>query len=356
MKKKLMFLLLITVPLIFSHGYATAEKKSGDTVTVTDSAGRVVTVPRNIKRIACLYAFTGHVTAMLGRGDDIVAVVKGLKRDVMLMKICPSIEKAAVPNQSDTINIEEIARVRPDIVFIRSASANKKNAVDNLDRLKIPYVIIEFSTIQGQMDAVSIIGKVLGREKKAAEYNSYYTECISRAKKIAAAVPRDKKLRLYHAVLEPEKTYGRANIAAEWSAAAGVLNVSAAESSGDEKFVNIEQIILWNPDVIIANEEGVPETIMNSSRWSSIKAVKTGRVYKMPTGISRWGHPGSLETPLALLWTVKTVYPEQSGSVNLKKETVMFYRKFFGYELPPDTLEKVLSGKGLRKSKRGGKK
>jgi iron complex transport system substrate-binding protein len=87
-----------------------------------------------------------------------------------------------------------------------------------------------------------------------------------------------------------------------------------------------------------------------------VRAVKNKRVYKMPTGISRWGHPGSLETPLAVLWTVKTVYPEYSSSINMKKDTLFFYKKFFGYTLPDETLEKILEGRGLRKSKRNGKK
>lgn len=36
------------------------------------------------ERIACLYAFTGHVVTMLGRGEDMAAIVNGLKKDVLL--------------------------------------------------------------------------------------------------------------------------------------------------------------------------------------------------------------------------------------------------------------------------------
>ena len=73
----------------------------------------------------------------------------------------------------------------------------------------------------------------------------------------------------------------------------------------------------------------------------------------MPNGISRWGHPGSLETPLAMLWTVKTIYPEYSGSINMKTETVNFYKKFFNYTLTDQMAEQILQGKGMRKSKKG---
>ena len=63
--------------------------------------------------------------------------------------------------------------------------------------------------------------------------------------------------------------------------------------------------MLWNPEVIIANRKP-PWDLILGAQWSGIDAVQNGRVYQLPQGISRWGHPGSVETPLAILWTAKT--------------------------------------------------
>lgn len=49
-------------------------------VTATDYFGRTLTLERPADRFACLYAFTGHVITLLGRGHDMVAVVDGLKK------------------------------------------------------------------------------------------------------------------------------------------------------------------------------------------------------------------------------------------------------------------------------------
>ena len=68
--------------------------------------------------VGCLYAFTGHVVTMLGRGAQIVAVSKGLKRDTLLHRICPQILDAAVPKSKGAVNIEELLKARIDIVFI----------------------------------------------------------------------------------------------------------------------------------------------------------------------------------------------------------------------------------------------
>lgn len=343
--------------IAFTAAYSFAYTQSkGGAVTVTDSYNRSVTLPSEIKRIGCLYAFSGHVVAMLGRGEDIVAVVRGLKRDMMLAEIVPAIQNAAVPNLNDALNMEELARVKPDAVFIKDTVAAKKSSTDTLTKLGIPYVVIAFSSIEEQKKAIMIIGKSIGREKEAAEYISYYNSCEERVKKITAKIPKDKRVRVYHSILEPLKTDGKRSISVEWMNIAGVINVSTEEKrgfSGEEHFANIEQVLLWNPQAVITHEDASFDTIKSSVQWSTIDAVKNGKVYRMPNGISRWGHPGSLETPLAMLWTVKTVYPEYSGSINLKDETKKFYKKFFRYALSDQMADQILRGKGMRKSKKG---
>ena len=74
----------------------------------------------------------------------------------------------------------------------------------------------------------------------------------------------------------------------------------------------------------------------------------------MPNGISRWGHPGSLETPLAMLWTVKTIYPDYAGSIDIKAETKKFYKKFFNYNPSDQMINQILQGRGMRKTKNNG--
>jgi iron complex transport system substrate-binding protein len=82
-----------------------------------------------------------------------------------------------------------------------------------------------------------------------------------------------------------------------------------------------------------------------------VSAVKNKRVYQMPIGISRWGHPGSLETPLALLWTAKTIYPDYFRDIDIFAETKTFYKRFFNYELGDALVRQMLTGQGMRLDK-----
>jgi len=351
---KILKLFIIVLIAAVSAGYSPVYP-SVKNISVTDSYNRKVSLPAEIKRIGCLYAFSGHVVTMLGRGNDIVAVVRGLKRDKMLTEICPSILEAAVPNNNDSLNVEELVRVKPDLVFIKNTIAGRSGDTDTLTKLGIPYVVISFNSMEEQKSAVLIIGKAIGREKEAVEYIEYYQRCEDRVKKIVSRIPLEKRVRLYHSILEPLKTDGRNSISAGWMDIAGVKNVSAREKdgfAGAEQFANIEQVLVWNPQVIITHEDSATESIKGSRPWSTIDAVKTGRVYRMPNGISRWGHPGALEIPLAMLWTVKTIYPEYAAEIEMKTETKKFYRKFFHYELSGQMTDRILQGKGMRKSKK----
>ena len=135
-KKIIVFLILLIVFCI--SGCTTEQMPPGSleteqaTITVVDSFGREVSVPKEVNRIAALYSFAGYTVSLLGRGSDLVAVPDGLKRDLLLAELVPEIADAAVPRVSGKINIEELIRVNPDLVIIRGDTAADKKSWKNL--------------------------------------------------------------------------------------------------------------------------------------------------------------------------------------------------------------------------------
>lgn len=333
--------------------------ETGNGKMVTDTAGRQVRVPRRIERIACLYAFTGHAAVMLGEGDKIVAVPGGLKRDVLLNRICPSIRNASVPISSGAINIEELLRVKPDLVFINKETAINSGEVAKLNRFGLSYLVIDFQSMAEQRTAIEVMGRVLGSkaEQRAERYNEYYLACINRVADGVKGIPAGERVRVYHSVNEATRTDPPMSLPADWMKTAGIINVSANQALRlveGKNYASLEQIILWDPEAILVNEPGVASYILNSSQWSSLKAVKNQKVYQMPVGISRWGHPGGLETPLALLWTAKIIYPDQFAAIDMNAEAGSFYIGFFNYQVDEKTLKSILAGQGMRLTREQG--
>ena len=323
-------------------------------VTVFDYLGREVTITQPVHRIACGYAYTGHVVTMLGRADDIVAVVNGLRRDKVLTELYPHIKELPVPFDAGTVNMEELLATGADLVFLRSDTAQNKSVVDKLDRLGIPYITIEFNSMAEQIQTISVIGRAIGTPEKAQRYIDYYRRVVDETEKTAASIPEKERVSLYHSVNEAVRTDIRGTLPADWIEVTGGINVSIdadLRTSGEKSFATLEQIYLWDPDLIIANESGVPEYILSNQQWAALRAVKNKRVYQIPNGISRWGHPGSLETPLAILWTAQLLYPQYFDYINMQAETRAYYQNFFDVELSDDQISAILDGRGMREPK-----
>lgn len=324
------------------------------TVLVTDSIGRTVEVPVGPKRLATLYAYSGHVVTLLGHGDSIVAVNRGLQRDILFNRINDKIATAVMPVVSGNINIEELLAAKPDLAFVQGNVARDEKETEKLDKAGITYLAVDYNTIEEQIYTIDMIGKAIGAEEAAAKYIKYYRDMMDLVSSRVADIPEEEKVRVYHSVNQATRTYGRDNLAADWTQLAGAINVTLDQELrlvSNEYYATLEQILLWDPDIILVNEDGVADYIMTNSQWSPLQAVKNKRVYQMPVGVSRWGHPGSLETPLGLLYAAKLFYPDRFADIDIPQITREYYREFFRYELSDSELEDMLSGRGMREAK-----
>lgn len=343
----------IFIPILMILSLACSGTVSAKAVVIeTDGQGHTLTLERYPERIACLYAFTGHVTAMLGRGEGMVAIVKGLKKDKLLGKIVPRLSSLPVPSAGGIIHIESLIKTRPDIVFLKPETAGIEQEVEKLKQFGLPYFSAAYSDMQSQMAVIESMGRILNREQEATDFIRYYREAIARVKAKTNGIPAADKLPVYHAINEPFRTDGPGTLEADWTGACNILNVSVGKGllkqKRNKRFAGMEQILMWNPEMIIANENQTTQKILSDPQWTPIKAVKTGRVFTIPVGISRWGHPGGLETPLAILWTAKTAYPDLFSDLDLKTEVRQFYRRFFKLNLDTQTIGRILCGQGMR--------
>ena len=354
MKTNIFATLLIFIFLVIFILSCPAYAVEKNTRIVEDCYGRKVEIPAKVKKIVCLFSFSGHAAVMLGRGKDIVAVSNGIKRDTLLLTICPSLLEVAVPKYKGAINIEELVKTKPDLVFISGDIGRNVGEAEKLDRFKIPYLIVDYSTIKKQQFAIAMIAEALGIPERGDAYLDYYNQCIDLVEKRMKNISPDKKIRIFHSVLEPTRTDPKKSLTTDWIRKANAISVSAERDLrlvDGEFYAGMEQILLWNPDMILVNEPSAHKFILKDVRWSAMKAVKNKKVFQMPIGISRWGHPGSIETPLAILWAAKTIYPERFQDIDIKSETRKYYKRFFDFELSNKLLEQILSGTKMRKKK-----
>lgn len=347
-KISIVFLMAVLLFLLCSCGGQTDAVR---TVTVTDCIGRSVDVPKQPQAIATLDPFAGQAVIMYGFGDKMTATVGGVKRDLLLQRVCPSLATTAVVKEEGSVNAEAVLAMGIDLMFIKSDMYRSNTEREKLDALGIPYLVIEYSSIESQRAAFAVIGEALGQSGKAEVMEDYYKGVVEKVSSRVSELPQEDRPSLYHSCSEALRTDTEGSLGAEWVGLTGVKNVSLGGGLiFDEKnyYTTLEQIFVWDPDVIICNESGVADYMKNSKKWQGLRAVREDRVYQMPIGASRWGHDSSVETPLAILWLAKTLYPDRFVDVDLMSEMLWFYSTFYEYNLTDAEADLIISGKGIR--------
>lgn len=356
MTRNLLLLLVLTLSL--SATACTGDTESSNvrkSRILTDCVGREVAIPMEIEKVAALDSFAGESMVMLGAGEKIVATPNGVKRDVLLQQIYPNLENLSVPMSGGVVNGETILTLKPDVIFLKYDLYLNEGELEKLDKLGIPYLVVAYATMEEQIFAFDMIGKVVGgeAEKKAIEINQYYQEVIDLTSQRTKEIPEGEKLRVYHSIQEAVRTDGEDSLGADWTKNMGLVNVSVGQnltSEGTNYYCGMEQIFVWNPDVILCNDAVTRDYLLSDPKWKGLSAVYEGNVYNIPVGATRWGQQGSVETFFAMLWTGVTLYPQYYSDINLKEEVVTFYENYLGLRLDDETYDKIIAGGGIRDS------
>ena len=229
--------------------------------------------------------------------------------------------------------------------------------MEKLDGLGIPYAVVEYETMEDQMESIAVMGEALGRQEQAEAYLQYYQDTMDMVRQRLEDLSDSERKTVYHSVNEVVRADIPGTLSYEVLEAAGCRNVvtdtEELQLDGDKGYVTVEQIYVWDPDIILANEPAAVEYFRTDDKFSGLRAVREGQVLQLPVGISRWAHPGSLESPLATLYIAATLYPDRFSDVDLRAEIQEFYETFFRISLSESDIDTILSGEGMRAPREG---
>lgn len=329
-----------------------SEGASGPVREVVDSVDRTVKVPENPQRIAALDAFSGNVVVLSGAGDRLMGAPGGVLSNKMLQKLYPDLESLDQLS-GNAINVETLLAADVDVALVKRDLYDGGEETAKLDKMGIPYVVVDYGTLEEQMEAIQLVGEVCGgqAEEKARAIAGFFQETVSLVEERAATLSDDEKLSVYHSINDPLLTDGAGSLGADWMQRVGAVSVSAQEDgeggTGDYT-ATLEQVYSWAPDVIVCSTADAKEAIESDAQWQGMAAVQNGDVVNLPVSTSRWGQRGDPETFLGMLWLGKTLYPALYEDVDLKETVTTYYRDVVGLEIDDELWETILSGEGLR--------
>ena len=119
--------------------------------------------------------------------------------------------------------------------------------------------------------------------------------------------------------------------------------VKYAEAKGIAE-VSLEQILVWDPEVIFVGRQYSPDLVLKDPRWRDVSAVRTGRVQVIPDGVFYWD--SSSEGVLLLQYMAKILHPALFQDIDLEREVRDYYRAFYGYPLSHEEVVRLLQGQG----------
>lgn len=335
---------------------------------VTDVWNRDVEIPEKAERIAALGSMGPRMAAYLDAVDMLVGAedsdikTESVRYDYSPvyhdeMKDLPSVGRGGGSGENNAY-AEELIILQPDVIL----AGFDREACEELERQTgIPVVSIRYRT-QGFIDdgfyrSLRIFADVIGKEERCEEILSFIDSCKEDLSRRTSGIPEGEKLRAYTGAVTFNGRHGFAFTYVNFPAfdAIGAVNVAdgmigsqtgqAAENArrtgtayiGNDGFeVDPEMILEWNPDVIFLDPGNMDlvnsEYMANPSYFQSLRAIRNGDVYTMPSTNS--AGPNITYLLINAYYAGIVLFPEQFADVDLRAKTgeimtVMLGEDFF---------------------------
>ena len=318
---------------------------------ITDMAGRTVVVPDEIETVfssstvTAIFMYTLAPDKLLGWNYEL----NELEKSIILE------EYHDLPNfgMGDSINYEAVIAADPTIA-VNVGTINDK-MISDCDKLSkslgVPVVAVD-GDLSASAEAYRFMGEQLGEEEQAEKLASYAEKTFADIEKME--VPEDKKVRIYYGNGEDSLETAPAGSAhGQIIDMVNAVNVADLEmGEGSRVQISAEQLLAWDPDVIVVNGEpkadmsgaSAAETILANPDYASLKAVQNQQVYGTPNAPFSWmDRPMGPNRIVGIRWLSGLIYPEYLN-YNVDEEVKEFFDLFYHVQLTDEQLENIYSG------------
>lgn len=331
---------------------SSSETNSAASGTITDILGNKVKLPDKITKI--------YATSPIG-----AIMLYTLDPDKMIswdIDLTPAMKKfintkyqnlPMIGNTGTQFNTEEIIKQKPDLILDVAQQSQVDASVKQLAaQTGVP--VVEFdASFAATAKNYKLLGQILGKQSQANKLADYITKKSNNILSLMKKVPKDKQETFYYAESSDGlKTDGSDSMHTELFKYLGLKNVVTVNTSQNMKgtSVSMEQVLNWNPSVIIASSkmggDQFVKSVYSNSSWSNITAVKNHKVYSTPVIPFDWfDRPPSVMRLLGAEWLAKTIYPDYI-KIDMVSEAKSFFSEFFGVNLSDSDVKSLLGDIG----------
>lgn len=313
-----------------------------------DSCGREVLVDKEITKVA-LSGTLAQIVVFALAPEKMVGLVSewdSMAEEYLATEYYQMPVIGQLYGGKGEINLEELLAVAPQLVI--DIGEAKDGMAEDLDALQqqtgIPFVHID-AYLENTAEMFRIVGDILGVEAQAEKLANYWTTHFDMVNTILDEVEDRKVDLLYIAGDEGLNVVANGAYHSEvidmFSNNVAIVENPSAKGTGNE--VDMEQLLMWNPQYLIFDSESIYDEVADRSEWQNMDAVKSGHYYEVPAGPYSWmGFPPSVQRILGMMWMEQLLYPEYCD-FDLKEAVKEYYSLFYHCELTDTQYEDLVA-------------
>jgi iron complex transport system substrate-binding protein len=317
--------------------------------TIVDASGREVRPPAKVERVYAAGPPAGLLVFAIAP-DKLTGWTRAMRPNeaqFFAEKYAQLPELGRLTGRGNTANVEVVLKAKTDlIVDVGSTGATLASLASQVqEQTKIPYALFD-GRIETTPAALRSLGRLMGNEGEAEKLAAWYENELKSARQRVTRVS-SHPLVYYGRGVNGLQTGGSGSINVEILDFLGARN-AAAEARAGLAAVSLEQVILWNPEVILTTDPNYWKTIWDDARWRGVKAVAAKRVYLSPNLPFGWfDFPPGANRLLGVWWAGKLLYPQAFGDVDLRAKVTEFHRLFYHREPTAAQLDAMLGEPGV---------
>ncbi len=323
-------------------------------LTLIDQADRIVTIPKPVERAVTFATASTRAIVSLGAHDRLVAISHccyckdwSPHYEGQFVELPSGRKLCELPDTGKywTNRVEFVASLKPDVGFVFSGWLGK--GADKGIPEKTGAVAVAATggdTIDDIYNTYRIMGAIFDKEEEAEEMISFMEEKIAKVTDVTSSMPDSEKPRVYIAVRAHGGQGGkRGDLLTthgyyEPIDLAGGINVAKEAAHKGSYRVSKEQVIAWNPDIILLSRSSVPlgeevdfaaQDLYTDPLYQTINAVRNKKVYYTTCyskGTPQHRHLANV------LYYAKIFYPDKFEDLDLEKEGNEIFERCMGID------------------------
>ena len=325
---------------------------SAQAASFMDAAGRRVVLPDVISRI--LPAERNAEVLVFVLAPQKLAAIEATAnlRGAVPSGIRPALLRWQPRSAPDSM-AATAQRVGADLIIDAGPVTPDRGAfADAVQRLSgIPYILLDDS-FDRMPRVLRSIGAVLGVAERGDDLGTYAEHAVSELRGRLLIRQAHTRPHIYYGLdADGMTTALPGSPAGETLDQAGTINVAGQLGRGTQVRISRDQLLAWDPHVIIAERRSFYDSLRRDRHWRRLSAVRNKKVYLEPTYPFGWIEgPSGVNRLIGMYWLAGLLYPEDAQeelrSSTWRAVACEFYDKFYRIKLTNARLESILQPAG----------